>query len=110
MYPQRVGRQKHLLEIQFHFNDGRRGGGMNRGRGRPRGDRSDQLDGAGTGGYRPKVVVVAAATVANPMNVSSVWAAVPLLVNVVRLSVNVESVFHVSHGRTMSVVIVAQHL
>lgn len=72
MYPQRVGRQKHLLEIQFHFNDGRRGGGMNRGRGRPRGaggavgggggggggmgrggpnrraDRSDQLD-AGTG-------------------------------------------------------------
>lgn len=70
MYPQRVGRQKHLLEIQFHFNDGRRGGGMNRGRGRPRGagavgggggggigrngpnrrggDRSDQLD-AGNG-------------------------------------------------------------
>lgn len=33
MYPQRVGRQKHLLDIEFHFNDGRRGGGggMNRG-------------------------------------------------------------------------------
>lgn len=36
MYPQRVGRQKHVLDIQFHFNDGRRGG-LNRGRGgRPR--------------------------------------------------------------------------
>lgn len=37
MYPQRVGRQKHVLDIEFHFNDGRRGGGINRGRGRPRG-------------------------------------------------------------------------
>lgn len=45
MYPQRVGRQKHLLEIEFHFNDGRRGGGLNRGgRGRPRGP-----GGAGSG-------------------------------------------------------------
>lgn len=36
MYPQRVGRQKHVLDIEFHFNDGRRGG-LNRGRGgRPR--------------------------------------------------------------------------
>jgi len=30
---QRVGRQKHVLDIEFHFNDGRRGGGMGRGRG-----------------------------------------------------------------------------
>lgn len=38
MYPQRVGRQKHVLDIEFHFNDGRRGG-LNRGGrgGRPRG-------------------------------------------------------------------------
>lgn len=48
MYPQRVGRQKHLLEIQFHFNDGRRGGGMNRGRGRPRG--AGAVGGGGGGG------------------------------------------------------------
>lgn len=27
MYPQRVGRQKHLLNIEFNFNDGRRSGG-----------------------------------------------------------------------------------
>lgn len=36
MYPQRVGRQKHVLDIEFHFNDGRRGG-LGRGRGRARG-------------------------------------------------------------------------
>lgn len=35
MYPQRVGRLQRVLDIQFHFNDGRRGGGgMGRGRGR----------------------------------------------------------------------------
>lgn len=27
LYPQRVGRQKHLLNIEFNFNDGRRSGG-----------------------------------------------------------------------------------
>lgn len=31
-YPQRVGRQKHLLEINIHFSDARRGTG-GRGRG-----------------------------------------------------------------------------
>lgn len=35
MYPQRVGRLQRVLDIQFHFNDGRRGGGgLGRGRGR----------------------------------------------------------------------------
>lgn len=34
-YPQRVGRQKHLLDIDIHFNDTRRSGG-----GRSRGPRS----------------------------------------------------------------------
>ncbi|XP_062142948.1 SERPINE1 mRNA-binding protein 1 [Drosophila sulfurigaster albostrigata] len=39
MYPQRVGRQQRVLDIQFNFNDGRRGGGGGfggRGRGGPR--------------------------------------------------------------------------
>lgn len=31
LYPQRVGRQKRVMEIQFHFNDGRRGDGNRRG-------------------------------------------------------------------------------
>lgn len=39
MYPQRVGRQKHVLEIDIHFNDGPRGG-LNRRRGRPRTQRT----------------------------------------------------------------------
>lgn len=34
-YPQRVGRQKHFLDIDFHFNDGPRSG-PNRRRGRER--------------------------------------------------------------------------
>lgn len=38
-YPQRVGRQKHILDIQFTFNDARRGGGTGRGWGRGRGGR-----------------------------------------------------------------------
>lgn len=57
MYPQRVGRQKHVLDIEFHFNDGRRGGMMGRGRGRPRGagqpgghDGGSQRVGGGGGG------------------------------------------------------------
>lgn len=41
MYPQRVGRQQRVLDIQFNFNDGRRGGGASnfngRGRNGPRG-------------------------------------------------------------------------
>lgn len=41
MYPQRVGRQQRLLDIQFNFNDGRRGGFGGRGRGRGGGQRSD---------------------------------------------------------------------
>lgn len=53
MYPQRVGRQKHLLDIEFHFNDGRRGGLNSRkgpgGPGGPRqgGDRPSGGDRAG---------------------------------------------------------------
>ncbi|XP_017466331.1 PREDICTED: plasminogen activator inhibitor 1 RNA-binding protein [Rhagoletis zephyria] len=38
MYPQRVGRQQRVLDIQFNFNDGRRGPGFG-GRGRGRGPR-----------------------------------------------------------------------
>ncbi|KAL7739668.1 hypothetical protein ACLKA6_012223 [Drosophila palustris] len=34
MYPQRVGRQQRVLDIQFNFNDGRRGGGKGFGSGR----------------------------------------------------------------------------
>ncbi|KAM7360906.1 vig2 [Cochliomyia hominivorax] len=34
MYPQRVGRLQRIVDIQFNFNDGRRGGGFGRGRGR----------------------------------------------------------------------------
>ena len=37
-YPQRVGRQKHLLDIDIHFADSRRGT-RGRGRGGPRGGR-----------------------------------------------------------------------
>jgi len=47
-YPQRVGRQKHLLEIDIHFSDARRGG---RGRGGGRGGRG--RGGSGGGGPRP---------------------------------------------------------
>lgn len=39
MYPQRVGRLQRIVDIQFNFNDGRRGGGgfgRGRGRGGPR--------------------------------------------------------------------------
>lgn len=44
MYPQRVGRQQRILDIQFNFNDGRRIGGFGgRGRGGGRG-------GGGSGG------------------------------------------------------------
>lgn len=48
MYPQRVGRLQRVLDIEFHFNDGRRGG-LGRGRGRgPRGQ------GAGRQGRGPR--------------------------------------------------------
>ncbi|XP_066997449.2 SERPINE1 mRNA-binding protein 1 [Anabrus simplex] len=49
-YPQRVGRQKHLLDIDIHFADSRRGT-RGRGRGGPRG--------AGRGGTRGGAVVAA---------------------------------------------------
>lgn len=52
-YPQRVGRQKHLLDIDIHFNDARRSGGTGRGRGPragPRGNRNNQRSGGGGGG------------------------------------------------------------
>nr|XP_034181489.1 plasminogen activator inhibitor 1 RNA-binding protein-like [Osmia lignaria] len=39
-YPQRVGRQKHVLGIEIQFSDSRRGAG-GRGRGRGRGDRAN---------------------------------------------------------------------
>lgn len=60
MYPQRVGRQQRVLDIQFNFNDGRRGGGGGfggRGRGGPRpggprneGNRGPQGGSGGPGG------------------------------------------------------------
>ncbi|XP_055857925.1 plasminogen activator inhibitor 1 RNA-binding protein-like [Episyrphus balteatus] len=54
MYPQRVGRLQRVLDIQFHFNDGRRGGGgMGRGRGRgsrPTGGAERPVGGGGGGG------------------------------------------------------------
>ncbi|RZC37007.1 plasminogen activator inhibitor 1 RNA-binding protein-like, partial [Asbolus verrucosus] len=57
-YPQRVGRQKHVLDIDIQFNDNRRGGGRGRGqRSGPRGNRPTQRGGgagAGTGGERPE--------------------------------------------------------
>ena len=46
MYPQRVGRQQRVLDIQFNFNDGRRGGGGFGGRGRARG--GPRPDGVGS--------------------------------------------------------------
>lgn len=51
-YPQRVGRQKHLLDIDIQFNDNRRpGGGRGRGqRSGPRGNRTNQRGGGGSGG------------------------------------------------------------
>lgn len=49
-YPQRVGRQKHVLDIDIQFNDTRRGAGRGRGqRSGLRGNRTNQR-GAGTGG------------------------------------------------------------
>lgn len=50
MYPQRVGRLQRVLDIEFHFNDGRRVGGIGRGRGRARG----QGGGAGRQGRAPR--------------------------------------------------------
>ncbi|KAG5893970.1 hypothetical protein JTB14_006575 [Gonioctena quinquepunctata] len=51
-YPQRVGRQKHLLEIDIQFNDSRRpGGGRGRGqRSGPRGNRGGSRGGGAGGG------------------------------------------------------------
>ncbi|XP_028135909.1 plasminogen activator inhibitor 1 RNA-binding protein isoform X4 [Diabrotica virgifera virgifera] len=49
-YPQRVGRQKHLLDIEIQFNDSvRRGGGRGRGQ-RSGGPRGGGNRGGGTGG------------------------------------------------------------
>lgn len=52
-YPQRVGRQKHLLDIDIHFNDARRSGGGRGPRGPraggPRGNRNNQRGGGGAG-------------------------------------------------------------
>lgn len=48
MYPQRVGRLQRVVDIEFHFNDGRRSGGIGRGRGRARGPGGGA--GAGAGG------------------------------------------------------------
>jgi len=42
-YPQRVGRQKHVLDIEFVFGDTRRGG-RGRGRGSPRGMGRGRMD------------------------------------------------------------------
>lgn len=44
MYPQRVGRQQRVLDIQFNFNDGRRLGGFG---GRGRGGRGGPRNNAG---------------------------------------------------------------
>ena len=53
-YPQRVGRQKHVLDINIHFNDARRGGNT-RGRGGGRGGKGgarNNRDGRNGGGER----------------------------------------------------------
>uniref|UniRef100_A0A1A9X291 Hyaluronan/mRNA-binding protein domain-containing protein n=1 Tax=Glossina brevipalpis TaxID=37001 RepID=A0A1A9X291_9MUSC len=51
MYPQRVGRQQRILDIQFNFNDGRRIGSGFGGRGRG-GGRGGAGGGGGTAGPR----------------------------------------------------------
>lgn len=50
-YPQRVGRQKHVLDIEIQFSDSRRSGGGGRGRG-SRGGRGERTPGRGFGGNR----------------------------------------------------------
>lgn len=50
-YPQRVGRQKHVLDIDIQFSDSRRGGGGRGGRG-GRGARGDRPNQRGFGGGR----------------------------------------------------------
>ena len=59
-YPQRVGRQKHVLDIDIHFSDARRGGRGGRGAGRggrgrggPGGERGGGAGGERGGGPRP---------------------------------------------------------
>lgn len=47
-YPQRVGRQKRVFDIDIQFSDNRRGGSGGRGRG-GRGGRSDRANGRGFG-------------------------------------------------------------
>ena len=47
-YPQRVGRQKRVFDIDIQFSDSRRGGGGRGGRG-GRGARSDRANGRGFG-------------------------------------------------------------
>lgn len=55
-YPQRVGRQKHVLDIDIHFSDARRGGRGSRGGGRGgrgRGGPGGERGGGTGGGPRP---------------------------------------------------------
>ncbi|XP_061393329.1 SERPINE1 mRNA-binding protein 1-like, partial [Musca vetustissima] len=58
MYPQRVGRQQRVLDIQFNFNDGRRLGGFGGrgrgGRGGPRNNNAGGGDSAAPAGGRPR--------------------------------------------------------
>lgn len=64
-YPQRVGRQKHILDINFQFNDSRRGvGGRGRGnrsgpRGGNRGNRGDRQGNKFRGGNNEEQVIFA---------------------------------------------------
>lgn len=50
-YPQRVGRQKRVYDIEIQFSDSRRGAGGRGGRG-GRGNRGDRANGRGFGGNR----------------------------------------------------------
>ncbi|XP_063928398.1 SERPINE1 mRNA-binding protein 1 isoform X3 [Zophobas morio] len=56
-YPQRVGRQKHVLDIDIQFNDNRRGGGRGRGQrsGIRGGNRTNQRGAGGNGGGGPGI-------------------------------------------------------
>jgi plasminogen activator inhibitor 1 RNA-binding protein len=51
-YPQRVGRQKHVLDIEIQFSDSRRSVGSRGGRG-GRGARGDRANGRGYGNRGP---------------------------------------------------------
>ncbi|XP_014213295.1 plasminogen activator inhibitor 1 RNA-binding protein isoform X2 [Copidosoma floridanum] len=53
-YPQRVGRQKHVLDIEINFNDSRRSGGGRGGRGGRGGNRMNGRGFGGRGGGPPR--------------------------------------------------------